>query len=128
MEVIEQILKSSTIPQRSAPKGFRPSSKIVLWVLGDRGRTYSLIETLKSLVFQALCFKFTADNFSPTEVSFHVTKFRDAFFEEDYLRMLGSLLQDFRLVCMLQFSLTIFLPTSSFWESQVRKGKSAFNY
>lgn len=99
VEVVQQILSAPTTFGQSTRKRFKPSSRIVLWVLGDRGRTYSLTETLKSLVYQALCFKFAAENTSPNEISFHVTKFRNAYFEEDYLKILGSLLQDFKLVC-----------------------------
>lgn len=102
VDVVEQILKTPTPLKQSAPQRFKPSSRIVFWVLGDRGRTYSLIETLKSLVYQALCFRFTASTISPSEISFHVNKFRDAYFEDDYLEILGSLLHDFKLICTFQ--------------------------
>lgn len=114
VEVVEQILKSTTTLQQSAPKRFKPSSKIVLWILGDRGRIYSLTETLKSLVYQALSFEFDSGNSSPNEISSQVTKFRDAYFEDDYLKMLGSLLEDFNLVCMFEFVLPFLLATPAF--------------
>lgn len=84
---------------QSSPSRFKPTSRIILWILSDRGRTYSLVETLRSLVYQVLSFKFTAGNISPNEISGQVNKFRDACFEEDYLAMLGSLLHNFKLVC-----------------------------
>lgn len=114
VEVVEQILKATATLQQSAPKRFKPSSRIVLWVLGDRGRTYSLTETLKSLVYQALCFKFDSSNTSPNEISFQVTKFRDTYFEDDYLKMLGSLLEDFNLVCTFGLILHFLLATPVF--------------
>lgn len=114
VEVVEQILKATTTLQQSAPKTLKLSSRIVLWVLGDRGRIYSLTETLKSLVYQALCFKFDSGNSSPNKVSCQVTKFRDAYFEDDYLRMLGSLLEDFNLVCMFEFISPFLLASRAF--------------
>lgn len=118
VEVVEQILNAPTTLGQSAPKRFKPSSRIVLWILGDRGRTYSLTETLKSLVYQALCFKFAAENISPNEISFRVNRFRNAYFEDDYLKMLGSLLQDFKLVCMFQSSFKFLLPAPIFLSTQ----------
>lgn len=124
VEVVEQILKAPTTLGQSAPRRFKPASRIVLWVLCDRGRTYSLTETLKSLVYQALCFKFRAENISPSEISFHVTKFRNAYFEEDYLKMLGVLLQDFKLVCMFQYPFNDLLPTPVFLSTRTQKWDS----
>lgn len=114
VEVVQQILKTTTTLQQSVPKRFKPSSRIVLWILGDRGRIYSLTETLKSLVYQALCLKFDSGNSSPNEVSSQVTKFRDAYFEDDYLKMLGSLLEDFNLVCMFEFISPFLLASPAF--------------
>lgn len=129
VEVVEQILKAPITLGLSAPRRFKPASRIVLWVLCDRGRTYTLTETLKSLVYQALCFKFRAENISPSEISFHATNFRNACFEEDYLKMLGTLLQDFKLVCMFQSPFNVLLPTPVFlntraqeWDSQALLG------
>lgn len=98
--LIQEILKAQPTFGRSAPKRFNLNCRIVLWVLGHRGRTFSLIETLKSLVYQAICFKFAAGNVSPNEISLLVSRFRDAYFEEDYLQVLGNLLQEFKIVCM----------------------------
>lgn len=123
VEVVEQILKAPTTLGQSPPQRFNPSSRIVLWVLGDRGRTYSLIETLKSLVYQALGFKFTAGNIGPTEISFHVNKFRDAYFEEEYLNMLGGLLQDFKLVCMIQSPFTTLLSRPALLGARIQKSE-----
>lgn len=114
MEVVEQILRATTTLQQSAPKRFKPSSRIVLWVLGDRGRIYSLTETLKSLVYQALCFKFDSGNTSPIEISFQVTKFQNTYFEDDYLKMPGNLPEDFNLVCMFEFISPFLLAMPAF--------------
>lgn len=114
VEVVQQILKATTTLQQSSPKRFKPSSRIVLWILGDRGRIYSLTETLKSLVYQALCFKFDSSKSSPNEISYQITKFRDAYFEDDYLKMLGSLLEDFNLVCTFEFISPFLLASPAF--------------
>lgn len=116
VEVIQQIINTSTTMGQCTLKCFTPSSKIVLWALGHRDKTYSLIETLKSLVYQALCFKFTADNTNPTEISFYVTKFRDAYFEEDYLNILSGLLHEFKLVCMYQSPFPVRFPKLFPWK------------
>lgn len=123
VKVVEQILKAPKTLRQSPPQRFNPSSRIVLWVLGDRGRTYSLLETLKSLVYQALGFKFMACNISPTEISFHVNKFRDAYFEEEYLNMLGGLLQDFKLVCMIQSPFTTLLSRPALLGARIQKSE-----
>lgn len=102
VEVVQQILNASKVLEQSTLRTFNPSSRIVLWALGHRDKTYSLMEILKSLVYQALCFKFTPGKINPTEISFCVTKFRDAYFEEDYLNLLSGLLHEFKLVCMYQ--------------------------
>lgn len=119
VEVVEQILKAPTTLGQSAPRRFKPSSQIVLWVLSDRSRTYSITEALKSLVYQALCSKLTASDTRPSEISFHVTKFRDAYFEDDYLEMLGSLLQDFKLVCTFHLLWLFSCLLLSSWEIKI---------
>lgn len=121
MEVVEQILKAPKALGQFPSQRFNPSSRIVLWVLGDRSGTYSLTEKLKSLVYQALGFKFTAGNISLTEISFHVNKFRDAYFEEEYLNVLGGLLQDFKLVCMIQPPFTNLLSRPDLLGAKARK-------
>lgn len=127
VEVIQQILNASTALGQSTLKSFNPLSRIVLWALGHRDKTYSLIETLKSLVYQALCFKFTAGNINPTEISFHVTKFRDAYFQEDYLKVLSTLLHEFKLVCMYHPHFSIRYPTCLSGSSNKRLETDASN-
>ena len=69
----------------------------VLWVLKPRVQTYhSVSEVLKSLIHQAL----SLDHASHTDsmFSFQLRKFLDAHFEKDYLILLVSILQHFKLV------------------------------
>ena len=69
----------------------------VLWVLKPREQTcHSVSEVLKSLVHQAL----SLDHASHTDsmFSFQLSKFLDAHFENDYVTLLGNILQHFKLV------------------------------
>ena len=75
----------------------RNSSIPVLWVLKPKERTYySVIDVLKSLIYQSL----TLDTCSRTDskLSFQLRQFLDANLDNDYVNLLGSSLQNFRLV------------------------------
>ena len=75
----------------------RNSSIPVLWVLKPKERTYhTVIEVLKSLIYQSL----TLDTCSRTDskLSFQLRQFLDAQLDNDYINLLGSSLQNFRLV------------------------------
>lgn len=120
VEVVQQMLNAPTTLGQFTMKGFSPSSRIVLWALGHRDNTYSLMEILKSLVYQALGFRFTAGNINPTEISFYVTKFRDAYFEEDYLNILSSLLHESKLVCMYRITLSYSLLNAISLEARIQ--------
>ena len=69
----------------------------VLWVLKPMEQTYhSVAEILKSLIHQAL----TLDHTSRTDsiVSFQLRRFLDAHSDSDFINLLGSCLQPFKLV------------------------------
>lgn len=68
----------------------------VLWVLAERNKTYSLPDTLKSLVYQALRMGFSSRR--ENKMAFELSQFLDAYTEEDYLDLLAKLLQNFKLV------------------------------
>lgn len=97
--------KSSTILVRST---FRQSVEIrrccteickqllkdrvaVFWVFMSRDRKFPLLETLGSLVYQALSLDYSRH--TEQSISFQLGKYLDANFEDDYLNMLGDLLQ-----------------------------------
>ena len=63
----------------------------VFWVFMSRDRKYPLLETLRSLVYQALSLNYTRQ--TDQSMSFQLGKYLDANFEDDYLNMLGDLLQ-----------------------------------
>ena len=67
-----------------------------LWVLKSRSLDYSVLEVLKSLIVQAI----SLDYSSHTDVafSFQLRKYLDARLDEDYLDLLGDILQHFKLV------------------------------
>ncbi|KAI9687858.1 MAG: hypothetical protein M1822_001939 [Bathelium mastoideum] len=68
---------------------------VSLWVLRDK-REYSLLEVFKSLILQAL----SLDRALHTDMQFssQLRKFLDARLDDDYLNILGDLLQHFNLV------------------------------
>ncbi|KAI1451692.1 hypothetical protein F4805DRAFT_81792 [Annulohypoxylon moriforme] len=66
----------------------------VLWILVGKGQKYQLLEALKSLVVQALGLGYS----SRTETTFQLSQFLSAYLEDDYLNILASLLQHFKLV------------------------------
>ena len=67
-----------------------------LWILRDRGQAYSLVEVLRSLILQALSLDYSSH--SDVAFSFQLRKFLDAHVDEDYLNLLGDILQHFKLV------------------------------
>lgn len=64
---------------------------LVFWVFMSRDRKYQLLETLRSLVYQALSLDYS--QYTEQSMSFQLSKYLDANFEDDYLNMLGELLQ-----------------------------------
>lgn len=63
----------------------------VFWVFMSKDRKYPLLETLRSLVYQALSLDYAQH--TKQTMSFQLSKYLDANFEDDYLNMLGELLQ-----------------------------------
>lgn len=63
----------------------------VFWVFMSRDRKYPLLEILRSLVYQALSLDYSQH--TEQTMSFQLRKYLDANFEDDYLNMLGDLLQ-----------------------------------
>lgn len=63
----------------------------VFWVFMSRDRKYPLLEILRSLVYQALSLDYSQH--TEQSMSFQLRKYLDANFEDDYLNMLGDLLQ-----------------------------------
>lgn len=63
----------------------------VFWVFMSTDRKYPLLETLRSLVYQALSLDYSQH--TEQSLSFQLGKYLDANFEDDYLNMLGNLLQ-----------------------------------
>ncbi|KAJ8131882.1 hypothetical protein O1611_g1744 [Lasiodiplodia mahajangana] len=98
------ILLKSTFHQRNQIRSF--CTKIVeqllrdrvavFWVLMNRDQEYSLLETLKSLVFQALSLDYSSH--TDNSLSFEFTRYIGANTEEDYLNILGDLLQHLKRV------------------------------
>lgn len=66
----------------------------VFWVFVSRDRKYPLLETLRSLVYQAL--SLNCAQHTEQSMLFQLSKYLDANFEDDYLSMLGELLQHLR--------------------------------
>ena len=97
------ILLKATFRQRLEIREFCASvveqlidNKVIsLWVLRD-SREYSLLEVFKSLILQAL----SLDHSSHTDMqfSFQLRKFLDARFDNDFMNILGDVLQHFKLV------------------------------
>ncbi|KAI8631672.1 hypothetical protein F5Y19DRAFT_401907 [Xylariaceae sp. FL1651] len=80
-EVVKQLLKDHTA---------------VFWIFMSRDQEYPLLETLKSLVFQALSLNYSF--YTANGMSFQLSKYLEACFEEDYLNILGDLLQHLKRV------------------------------
>lgn len=112
------ILLKSTFHERAQIRGFCTevienlikARTAVLWVLADLGQEYPILEILKSLVLQALTLDYSGH--SETKMSFQLRGFLDAHFENDYLNMLGELLQHFKLVYIVVSSDATSLATS----------------
>ena len=69
----------------------------VLWVLKPMEQTYhSVTEILKSLIHQALILDYTSR--TDSILSFQLRGFRDAHSDNDYMNLLGSCLERFKLV------------------------------
>lgn len=75
-EIVKQLLKDGVA---------------VFWVFMSSDRKYPLLETLRSLVYQALSLDYSQH--TEQSMSFQLNKYLDANFEDDYLSMLGDLLQ-----------------------------------
>lgn len=75
-EIVKQLLKDGVA---------------VFWVFMSSDRKYPLLETLRSLVYQALSLDYS--QYTEQSMSFQLGKYLDANFEDDYLNMLGDLLQ-----------------------------------
>ncbi|KAF2967363.1 hypothetical protein GQX73_g6195 [Xylaria multiplex] len=75
-EVVKQLLKDGTA---------------VFWIFMSREQEYPLLETLRSLVYQALSLNYTS--YTESSMGFQLKKYMEAHFEEDYLNILGGLLQ-----------------------------------
>ncbi|KAI1198057.1 hypothetical protein F5X97DRAFT_323838 [Nemania serpens] len=80
-EIVEQLLRDQVA---------------VFWIFMSRDQEYPLLEALKSLVFQALSLGYSAR--SDNSLSFELKRYLGANFEDDYLNILGDLLQDLRRV------------------------------
>lgn len=74
----------------------------VFWVFMSRDRKYPLLEALRSLVYQALSVDYSQH--TEQSISFQLGKYLGANFEDDYLSMLGDLLQHLRHVYIIVHS------------------------
>lgn len=75
----------------------RNANIAVLWVLKSRQKSrFPLNEILKSLIHQAL--SLDPAFYTDLKFSFQLRKFLDAHLEKDYLALLGSILEQFKLV------------------------------
>lgn len=98
------ILLKSTFHQRSQIRNFctdvveqlLKDRVAVFWIFMSRDQDYPLLEALKSLVFQALSLDYSAHRDS--SLSFELKRYIGANFEEDYLNILGDLLQHLKRV------------------------------
>ncbi|KAI1122574.1 hypothetical protein F5Y10DRAFT_71393 [Nemania abortiva] len=98
------ILLRSTFHQRNQIRSF--CTKIVeqllkdrvavFWIFMSRDQEYSLLETLRSLVFQALSLDYSSH--TDSSLSFEFNRYIGANSEEDYLNILGDLLQHLKRV------------------------------
>ncbi|TGJ82870.1 hypothetical protein E0Z10_g5893 [Xylaria hypoxylon] len=80
-EVVEQLLKDNVA---------------VFWIFMSREQEYPLLETLRSLVYQALSLNYVS--YSESSMGFQLQRYMEAHFEEDYLNILGDLLQHLKRV------------------------------
>ncbi|KAI1751150.1 hypothetical protein F4782DRAFT_547751 [Xylaria castorea] len=93
------ILLKSTFNQRTQIRSFctevvkqlLKDDIAVFWIFMSRDQEYSLLETLRSLVYQALSLKYVS--YSESSMGFQLKRYMEAHFEEDYLNILGDLLQ-----------------------------------
>jgi hypothetical protein len=98
------ILLSATFRQRLEIRDFCASvveqlvnnQTVSLWILRDRTREYSLLEVFKSLILQALSLDYTSH--TDLQFSFQLQKFLDSHLDEDFVNVLGDILQHFKLV------------------------------
>ncbi|KAI0147806.1 hypothetical protein GGR57DRAFT_493694 [Xylariaceae sp. FL1272] len=96
------ILLKSTFHQRCQTRNFCAEvvenllrDKVaVFWIFMSRNQEYSLLEMLKSLVFQALSLDYATH--TDSGLSFELNRYVGATFEEEYLSILGDLLQRLR--------------------------------
>lgn len=75
-EIVKQLLKDGVA---------------VFWVFMSNDRKYPLLETLRSLVYQALSLEYSQH--TEQRMSFQLGKYLNANFEDEYLNMLGDMLQ-----------------------------------
>ncbi|KAI8955848.1 hypothetical protein F4801DRAFT_177344 [Xylaria longipes] len=80
-EVVKQLLKDDIA---------------VFWIFMSRDQEYSLLETLRSLVYQALSLNYIS--YTESSMGFQLKRYMEANFEEDYLNILGDLLQHLKRV------------------------------
>ncbi|KAH7397488.1 hypothetical protein BKA66DRAFT_454442 [Pyrenochaeta sp. MPI-SDFR-AT-0127] len=66
------------------------------WILKGEEKLYSIFDVLKSMIHQALSLDYVSH--TDTAVNFQLRKFQAAVSVEDYLNILGELLEHFRLV------------------------------
>ncbi|KAI0411408.1 hypothetical protein F5X98DRAFT_54705 [Xylaria grammica] len=93
------ILLKSTFHQRNQIRNFCAEvvgkllrDKVaVFWIFMSRDQEYPLLDTLKSLVFLALSLDYASH--TDSSLSFELNRYVGANFEEDYLNILGDLLQ-----------------------------------
>lgn len=98
------ILLKSTFSQRTQIRSFctevvkqlLKDDIAVFWIFMSREQEYSLLETLRSLVYQALSLNYIS--YTESSMRFQLKKYMEAHFEEDYLNILGDLLQHIKRV------------------------------
>jgi len=75
----------------------RSAGIAILWVLKPKEQAcYSVVEVLKSLLYQALALDYISH--TDSKLSFQMRQFLDAQLDQDYANLLGSSLERFRLV------------------------------
>ncbi|KAI0534776.1 hypothetical protein GGR58DRAFT_43136 [Xylaria digitata] len=93
------ILLKSTFNQRSQIRSFctevvkqlLKDGIAVFWIFMSREQEYPLLEALRSLVYQALSLNYIS--YTESNMGFQLKRYMEAHFEEDYLNILGDLLQ-----------------------------------
>ncbi|KAI1820845.1 hypothetical protein F4861DRAFT_34762 [Xylaria intraflava] len=98
------ILLKSTFSQRSQIRSFcteivkqlLKDNVAVFWIFMSREQEYPLLETLRSLVYQALSLNYVSH--TESSMGFQLNRYINAHFEEDYLNILGDLLQHLKRV------------------------------